>query len=105
MAELTESDAGTESSVNVGDELVVRLQENRTTGYRWQLSAPSGGLTVQDDAYEPEPLGLVGAGGVRTFRLRAVEAGKYLVNVAKRRSWENLPGDLPHLTFTIHVRP
>ena len=40
--ELTDADTGAEHSLDVGQELVVRLPENRTTGYRWDLAVPDG---------------------------------------------------------------
>jgi predicted secreted protein len=87
--ELTESDAGAERSVDVGQELVVRLPENRTTGYRWQLSVPEGGLALDDDTYEPDASERPGSGGMRTFRLRAIQPGTHQLGAALRRSWES----------------
>jgi predicted secreted protein len=87
--ELTESDAGAERSVDVGQELVVRLPENRTTGYRWQLSVPVDGLALDDDTYEPDASERPGSGGTRTFRLRATQPGTHHLGAALRRPWES----------------
>jgi inhibitor of cysteine peptidase len=95
--ELTEADAGGEHALGVGQEVVLRLPENRTTGYRWQLSAPDG-VAVEDAGYEPAPSGAPGAPGTRTFRLRPTVAGTHRVAAGLRRSWESAaaaaPGDL-----------
>ena len=72
--ELSETDAGAEHPLGVGQEAVLRLPENRTTGYRWQLSAPDG-VEVEDAGYEPAPSGVPGAPGTRTFRLRPAVPG------------------------------
>jgi predicted secreted protein len=88
--ELTESDAGAERAVAVGQEVRVRLPENRTTGFRWHLAVPEG-LVVDDDAYDADSSGLPGAGGVRTFRLRATEPGTHRLGATLQRPWG--PGD------------
>jgi inhibitor of cysteine peptidase len=85
--ELTSSDAGGEHALGVGEEVVLRLPENRTTGYSWQLAVPDG-VAVADDGYAPGPSGAPGAGGVRTFRLRPTAPGAHRVTAGLRRSWE-----------------
>ena len=75
--------------VQPGDEVVVRLAENPTTGYRWEIDAPRGGVEVADDSYDrPRDEG-VGAGGMRTFTLRAGDPGEAEVRLRLARSWEN----------------
>jgi predicted secreted protein len=86
--ELGESDAGGQHDLGVGQEVVLRLPENRTTGYRWQLSAPDG-VAVEDAGYQPAPSGAPGAPGARTFRLRPTVAGTHRVAAGLRRSWES----------------
>jgi predicted secreted protein len=103
VVELSESDAGRERSVAVGDDLVIRLTENRTTGYRWYLSAPGDVFAVVDDAYQPAESGRPGAPGVRTVRLRATHPGSCLLTAVSRRSWESGAGAGPRLQFFIRV--
>jgi predicted secreted protein len=90
--ELTSADAGGEHALGVGQEVLLRLPENRTTGYAWQLAVPDG-VTVADDGYQPAASGAPGAGGVRVFRLRPTVPGAHRVTAALRRSWE--PPDAP----------
>jgi inhibitor of cysteine peptidase len=100
--ELTEADAGGEHALGVGQEVVLRLPENRTTGYRWQVSAPDD-VQVEDGGFEPAPSGAPGAAGTRTFRLRPTAAGSHAVAAGLRRSWESggaAPGDL---TFSLRT--
>jgi predicted secreted protein len=85
--ELTEADAGSERAVAVGEELVVRLEENRTTGFRWQLAELPDGVTVADDGFEAPAAGRPGQAGLHTFRLRPTAPGDYRVAVALGRSW------------------
>lgn len=100
--ELTDADAGAERLVGVGQDLVVRLPENRTTGYRWHLSLPEEGLEATDDAYEA-PAGIrPGAGGTRTVRLRATRPGTHRLVAELRRSWEG-EGSGRRLEFTLRA--
>lgn len=101
--ELTEADASAERALAVGEELVVRLPENRTTGYRWHLSVPDEGLEVADDSYEPPDAARPGSGGTRTVRLRATRAGTYRLAGALRRPWEG-EGAGRRVEFTLHAR-
>ena len=89
--ELTDADAGGEHALGVGQEVVLRLPENRTTGYRWELAVPEG-VAVEDDGYEAAPPGAPGAGGTRRFRLRPTAAGTHRVTAGLRRSWEAASG-------------
>jgi predicted secreted protein len=102
--ELTEADAGAEHTLPVGEELVVRLPENRTTGYRWHLAVPEDGVVLDDDTFEPDASGRPGAGGVRTFRLRATKAGTHRVGATQRRPWESGDGGPPALEFRLTAR-
>lgn len=84
--ELTEADAGLERAVAVGDDVVLRLEENRTTGFRWNLDLPDG-VALVDDGFEAPSPGRPGQGGVHRFRLRATGPGEYRVAAGLRRSW------------------
>ena len=99
--ELTESDAGAEHALGVGQHFVVRLTENRTTGYRWHLALPEDGVVLEDDTFEPDASGRPGKGGVRTFRLRATKAGTHRLAASQRRSWESGSDAPPGLEFRV----
>jgi len=103
MLELSESDAGGERSVTVGDELVLRLAENRMTGYRWHLSAPGGFLTVVDDTYQAPQPGRPGAPGVRAVRLRATHPGSHELTAVSQRPWTQGTEPGSRLRFVIRV--
>jgi inhibitor of cysteine peptidase len=90
--ELTETDSGTERAVPVGEELEVRLDENRTTGFRWRLADLPEGVALVDEGYESPSPGRPGQGGTRCFRLRPTAAGEHVVAATLGRSWESGPG-------------
>ena len=100
--ELTDADAGREHTAAVGEQLVVRLPESPTTGYRWQLEVPPE-VTVEEDGFEPGDPGAPGAAGTRTFRLRATAPGTHHLAASQRRSWETGPGTGRGVEFTVRV--
>ena len=99
--ELTEADAGAERAVAVGEELVVRLEENRTTGFRWQLADLPDGVALVDDGYEAPAPGRPGQGGVRRIRVRVTRPGTHRLCAELRRSWEG-GGAGRSLEFLVH---
>jgi inhibitor of cysteine peptidase len=75
--------------LSVGEELVLHLPENPTTGYRWSLDpGPLGDLfTLLRSFYELGGPGM-GAGGTRTFRFLATGEGTARIRLVLARSWE-----------------
>jgi predicted secreted protein len=75
---LDAGDDGRNVELKVGDELVVKLAANRSTGYRWVLTqGPGKVLFKQGDPLYARPVDApVGAGGIETWSFRAVEAGE-----------------------------
>jgi len=83
-------DFGKTAAIQNGDVIEVELQENPTTGFRWQASsgshlAPSGDQFVSSK--DPAP----GAAGTRILRFRAVSLGSGVVRLQLRREWESSP--------------
>ena len=86
--ELGPADAGTRRSVNVGELTTVRLPENPTTGYRWQIPSENACLRLVEDRFDgaQSPRG---AGGDRVLVFEAVRAGSASLRLMKSRSWES----------------
>jgi predicted secreted protein len=100
--ELTESDVPGVHALGVGEELVLRLEENPTTGFRWQPADLPDGVTVVDDGFVPPTAARPGQGGVHTFRVRPTAPGDYRVAIALARSWRAAAPDRS-LEFTVRV--
>jgi inhibitor of cysteine peptidase len=85
-----------------GDRLELRLEENRSTGFRWRVEEnESRVLVLERDAYSAARDGVAGGGGVRDLRFLVAEPGRSVLRLAKRRSWD---GDRPPAaTFEITV--
>ena len=58
-------------SVSEGDDIVVTLEENPTTGYQWIVESVNGEIEVVSTEFDPTSGGKPGAAGRRTIRLRA----------------------------------
>jgi inhibitor of cysteine peptidase len=74
---LSRADDGRSVELGVGDTVVLRLEENPTTGYQWALDQDSGdvlALRASDDVGSPGSA--VGGGGERAFTFTASKAGR-----------------------------
>ena len=84
----------------VGDGLVLQLSERPTTGYRWQFEDMPDGLKVLGDDFALAG-SAPGAGGQRSLRLNAAEAGRYVLAASLRRGGE--AGSEPKARFAVTV--
>ena len=88
-----------------GQVLVVTLESNPTTGYRWWVTQNQEAILEQIGQAEfkrpvegEEPM--VGTGGWEIFRFKAVGTGQVTLKMAYRKPWENVE---PVNTFSIEV--
>jgi inhibitor of cysteine peptidase len=81
-------------TVHQGTSITVRLQENPTTGFTWNLSA-SPGLQVVSDSYIPSDTTgkLIGSGGVHVWDISAQSVGGQTIQAVYRRPWEQATGN------------
>jgi inhibitor of cysteine peptidase len=86
MVVLDERANGSRVELRPGAAVVLRLDENPTTGYRWQVdSSGAPVLALQGDQYEAPPRSKAGAPGQHVWSFRAVAAGSGLVQLSYRR--------------------
>ena len=95
-------------TVRVGEELVIRLAENPTTGYVWQIrQSGAGALRVAESRFESgTPAGArapAGAGGERVVRLVGERPGRVQVEALRRRPWEPDSAALERKEFRVEV--
>ncbi len=105
---ITESDDGKNISLKNGETFYLRLKENPTTGYSWELNLSQGLNNVSDNYYPPESSNdnkqpLVGAGGVHVWELKAVTEGSQQVKGIYKRPWENITGTEDNFTLNVEV--
>ena len=81
----------------------VSVDENPTTGYRWNQKIADESIVklAKDDYIAPQSNGMVGAGGTRAFTYTAVAPGKTTIVLNYERSWEKSP--IKTLTVAVEV--
>ncbi|WP_292387100.1 protease inhibitor I42 family protein [Methanosarcina sp. UBA5] len=105
---ITEADNGTSISLENGSTFFLRLKENPTTGYSWELNLSQGLNNISGEYYPPEqPEGieqpLVGAGGVHLWKIKAVSEGSQQVTGIYKRPWEKVTGNEEKFTLNVEV--
>lgn len=104
---ITESDNGNTIHIKEGHLFFLKLKENPSTGYSWELSLSDGLSQLSDKYYSPETSKtggglIVGAGGYHLWEIKAVAGGSQQVKAVYKRSWESLAGN--EQTFTLNVK-
>jgi inhibitor of cysteine peptidase len=84
----TEEDSGSTVNQTLEEEFNVRLAENPSTGYSWNMTS-SDGLKLVRDEYMPSSTSgpVVGSGGIHSFSFKAVETGDQALHGENRRPW------------------
>ncbi len=100
------SASGGQAELEQGQMLVVTLESNPSTGFRWEVAdldqsilqqVGEAEFEVADDRDPPPP----GAGGHEIFRFQAVGAGQTTLQMVYHRPWEE--GVEPLETFSLQV--
>lgn len=103
---LTVADNGRAVVMEPGQDLVISLASNPTTGYRWEVLDVDEAILRQEAEAEfvaPDTgqTPVAGAGGTETFRFRAEGSGETELELVYRRPWEE--GVEPLETFSVRV--
>lgn len=100
-----ERDNGTTSLIHPQDVITIRLPENPTTGYLWEITR-SDGLRLLDDSYiYPDPSGrMTGTGGWRRLTLIPEAPGIESFSAVHKRSWEPESGNEQHFSLQFEVQ-
>ena len=101
-----EEDANSQVTLEPGQVLVVTLESNPSTGYRWEVAENEESILEQmgEAEFKPSDEGeppMAGAGGWEIFRFKAVSSGQMALRLIYRRSWEE--GVDPIKTFFVDV--
>jgi inhibitor of cysteine peptidase len=84
----TVADSGRAVNESLGDGFNVRLGENPTTGYTWNMTVSRGLQLIQDEWMPSNPSGqVVGSGGVHSFSFKATNSGAATLHGEYRRGW------------------
>jgi inhibitor of cysteine peptidase len=108
MADVTISEAQTGSSVEVqvGDRVIITLEETPTSGFRWELDALDEAiLEFESSDFVPADPSLLGGGGARQVSLRVKQAGSAHIALKLWRAWEGEASVTRRFEAEILARP
>jgi predicted secreted protein len=102
--ELTASTSGETVRVRPDDEIVLRLHESPTTGFRWEVEDLGPGLVELDDAFTLDEPELIGGGGLRQWRFRVADAlGRARIALRHWQPWEGEASISDRFTVDVEV--
>lgn len=101
---ITEAENGKSIRIKNGENFILQLRENPSTGYSWELNV-SEGLDILSDGYTQDqaPEGQVGVPGTHSWTIEAVSLGSQQVNGIYKRPWENMTGTEENFTLALEV--
>lgn len=90
--------------IGVGEQFVIALEANPTTGYGWEPEFDSGLLRLVESEYKAAAAKPreVGTGGEQRFTFEGLKQGKAEVTLTYKRSWEE--GYADQKTFTVYIK-
>ncbi|AKB53077.1 MULTISPECIES: protease inhibitor I42 family protein [Methanosarcina] len=105
---ITEADNGTSISIENESTFYLKLKENPTTGYSWELNLSQGLNNISGEYCPPEqPEGikqpLVGAEGVHLWEIKAVSKGNQQVMGIYKRPWEKVTGKEENFILNVEI--
>jgi len=100
---VTDVDRSSTVSVPLSEEVVLELEENPTTGYRWTIETTGDAVKELASTYTPSPAAGIGGGGRRIVRFLATRPGTTSIRAALRRPWEQPDRSINQYAITITV--
>jgi inhibitor of cysteine peptidase len=101
---------GTTQQVKKGEIVAITLESNPSTGYGWyiKISDPKVITQLEETQFqEPSPSSstpLLGAAGMQTFLLQAVETGTATITLEYKRSWETTVAPEKTIIIVVEVK-
>ena len=99
--------SGTSVALTSGQDLVVRLPSNPSTGYRWIYVEPKDAVLRVDgpSSFETQSAGgAVGAGGTEVWKLAPFKPGQQQLRFEYRRPWEQDVAPSKIATYSVTVQ-
>jgi len=77
-------------NTRVGQEFIIALDSNPTTGYNWEVIYEEDILSLEEEEYDPDEkaAGLVGAGGTQYYHFKALKTSETIIVVTYKKSGE-----------------
>jgi inhibitor of cysteine peptidase len=105
-AQETPAPASTTIEVNLGEDVVITLEANHSTGFSWQLAQPleKDILEFTESQYISSNTGLLGAGGKEVWTLKTLQRGKTEVALKYAQPWEKDKPPAKEVQFVIIIK-
>ena len=111
IVELSQADNGNLIELKRGQQLSIRLPENPTTGYRWEIDSTTVGLkeatqeiiTFESSTFAPASSSGIGEGGERTFLFKVANVGKTQLQLKNWQPWEGEYSIIDRYNLTLQV--
>ena len=101
---LTRADNSTEVTVRLGEQVVIRLTEKPTTGFRWAVDhGDEAVVALQDSTYIRVAGAKLGGDGQRVWTFEAQHRGTVQLQLKLWRAWEGDTSVQERFKVTIHV--
>jgi inhibitor of cysteine peptidase len=101
MRRCSENADGTEVELSIGDVVDICLDENPTTGFRWNLKSSGESVCTLVKEYFSHEGASPGSGGIHHWNFKAVAAGTSMIELTYARPWQKGP---PARTFKLRIR-
>jgi inhibitor of cysteine peptidase len=104
---VTYTDASQTIDAKAGQEFIIALESNPTTGYGWQVQSDDNFLKLVNSEFEsgaPADSQMVGVGGVERFTFKALAQGETAVTLVYKRSWEETTGQEETRLFHVLIK-
>jgi inhibitor of cysteine peptidase len=86
---LTAKDNGKSFSASLGNTIVIKIPENPTTGFRWELEEfDNSALEMQASDFSSKSTILTGSGGEKSFTIKTKQIGQTSISLKLWRDWE-----------------
>lgn len=86
---VTRDDQGRTVEARPGDLIILRIAENLTTGYAWEIESADGAVVeLEQSGYVESDGAPMGRGGLRVLRFIARAPGIQEVRLQLRRPWD-----------------
>jgi inhibitor of cysteine peptidase len=104
--ELTSEDDGSQVEVRKGEQLMITLEGNPSTGYSWETQGLDTNVFEQvgDPIFVSSNPDLIGSGGTITLTFNAIQPGTTTINLVYHRPWETDVEPLDTFTVTATVK-
>lgn len=102
---ITASDAAAPVTIKAGEDFLIALQSNRTTGYAWTAKVADGKIAAYEgNAYQNPDAARPGAAGQQIFIFHANRSGSTTIDFGYARPFEPNAAPSKTLTFSITVQ-